>query len=91
MRIKLREITEEITREDMPNEIMRDIWDDFGKEVAVKLMDEYGGVPIVPPKRGFLKYVNRKINEEFTGDNYNELIRRYGVSRSHIYNIMNGK
>lgn len=85
--ISVSEILEDIQREDMPNQSMRQIWDDFGKEVAVKLLRDYGGLPITPPKRGFLRYANRKIKDEFNGSNMRELVRKYDVSVSHIYSI----
>ncbi len=71
----------------MPNATMRQIWDDFGKDVTVKLMKNYSGIPIVPPKRSFLKYIERKIKAEFTGDNIHDLVRKYDVSMSYIYGI----
>ena len=89
--ISAKTIVEDITREDMPNASMRQIWDDFGKEVAVKMLREYGGIPITPPKRGFLRYANRKIKEEFNGENLHDMIRKYDVSMSHVYSIAREK
>ena len=85
--MKIEEILEDITREDMPNHSMRQIWDDFGKEVAVKMLTEYGGLPITPPKRGLLRYASRKIKEEFNGENLHEMVKKYDVSISHVYSI----
>ena len=85
--ISTEEILRKITREDMPNESMRGIWDDFGKEVAVKLLVDYAGIPVTPPKRGLTRFSSRMIKEEFDGTNMNEMVRRFNVSMSHVYTI----
>jgi Mor family transcriptional regulator len=87
-------VIETITRDDMPNETIRQLWDDFGKEVVVKMIIAYGGSIIFPPKRGLLKYYNRMIMNEFKQSTISEsnmvycLSKKYGVSITHIYNII---
>ncbi len=81
------EIYEDITRDDMPNSQMRGVWDDFGKEVTLRILSEYGGLSISPPKRGFLRYANRKIVEEFNSENLDLIVKKYDVSKSHVYTI----
>jgi Mor family transcriptional regulator len=81
-------VENELRREDLESEDLKNLFDDFGPELVVRLVRGYGGLCILVPKRGLLRYASRKIVEEFTGSNYRELARKYGVSVRHVRNIL---
>lgn len=86
--LSVEEIIKTITRDDMPNEDMREIYDDFGAEIAVKLIIGYGGVPVRPPKNGLVKYYSKRIRKEYDGRNANQLARKYKMTQLQIFRIM---
>lgn len=65
----------------------------IGIDNLLKLADEYGGTSIYIPQRRELEKnrIYNQIYREFDGSNMDQLIRRYGVSKSTIYKIVQDK
>lgn len=65
----------------------------IGIENLLALADEYGGTSIYIPQRRELEKnrIYNQIYREFDGGNMDQLTRRYGVSKSTIYKIVQDK
>lgn len=65
----------------------------IGIENLLKLADVYGGTSIyIPQRRELIKNrIYNMIYKEFDGGNIDQLTRKYGVSKSTIYKIVQGK
>ncbi len=75
--------------EDVPSRY-DDIIDAIGIDSFLGLVQLYGGsVLYFPTVNSLVKsYRNRVIREDFRS-NFNETARKYGLSRSQVYNIIN--
>ncbi|HDH51240.1 MAG TPA: hypothetical protein ENH31_00450 [Nitrospirae bacterium] len=82
-----KEILNELTIEDMPNQDMRLVAEACGIEIAVKLLQELGGIGINIPKFGFKKLVQQYVCDHYDGSNAKELALKLGITERHIYNL----
>lgn len=75
--------------DDIPSRY-NDLLDAIGIEGFLGLVQLYGGsIVYIPTVKSLMKNSrDRIIKEEFKGD-YDYLSRKYGISRSQIYNIIN--
>jgi len=78
----------DITIDDMPTPDMEMVAHVCGLETAVLLMRSFAGAQLNIPKLWFKAVIERKIVEEFDGDNINRLTTRYGVSRAYVYKLL---
>ncbi|OOS08074.1 Mor transcription activator family protein [Moraxella cuniculi DSM 21768] len=62
----------------------------IAEESTDTVLDEFGGENLYIPKNisGKAARRNRTIYEEFTGDNHDELAKKYGVTLQRIYTII---
>lgn len=65
-----------ITVNDMPNELFRDIAEMCGIDAAVRLLENFSGVTIAVPVRGFEKIEKKIILREYTKDYSSITIKR---------------
>lgn len=82
------DVVQDICIDDMPNEEMREIFEQVGPDAMVKLIQCWGGLQVYLPKDGLIKWKKRKILAEYNGRNTRELARRYSVSVSWVYSII---
>ena len=82
---------EHLTAKDIPGRY-KELVDNIGIEGFKYLVQMYGGTLFYVPTLEMVNklYRNRKIRESFRGD-YNETAKRFGMSRTQIYNIINEK
>lgn len=80
-----------LTNKDIPSRY-KDLVDNIGIEGFRYLIENYGGSLIYVPTLKMVNklYRNRMIRESFRGD-YDETARKFGMSRTQIYNIINEK
>ncbi len=81
----------DITIDDMPTPDMEMVAHVCGLETAILLMRSFAGAQLNIPKLWFKAVIERKIVEEFDGDNINRLTTRYGVSRAYVYKVLQEK
>lgn len=83
---------EEMTLDDL-QEQHRQYAEIIGVENLLKLADEFGGTSIyIPQRRELMKnWVYNAIYREFDGSNVDQLVNKYGVSKSTIYKIVGDK
>ena len=60
--------------------------DDMADAIVAQLAYEFGGQQVYFPLRS--AYISSLIVEQYTGDNIAELVARFRLSRSAIYNII---
>ena len=77
---------DDITFEDMPNEVFEEIFTFCGKDVAISLMEQQAGVQIFVPARPFFKLERRLMLEEYKGTNSSlrNLARKYKMTEASI-------
>lgn len=65
----------------------------FGKDTAIRFVRFFGGCNLyIPSERTVFRTVrDKKIREEFTGCNYDELAEKYCLSARQVRNIINKK
>ena len=82
---------EHLTDKDIPGRY-KELVDNIGIEGFKYLVQMHGGTLFYVPTLEMVNklYRNRKIRESFRGD-YNETAKRFGMSRTQIYNIINEK
>lgn len=82
-----------ITIEDMPNEQFEDIFSSCGAEVALKLLEEFGGSKIQVPTRGFKKIEDKIIRNEYDGTaiSIQRLARKFRTTEKNIRDILYSK
>lgn len=80
---------EKVKMEDIP-ERYDDMVDAVGIDGFLDLVQLYGGsIVYLPTVKSLLKSSrDRMIRDEFKGD-YDKIARKYGMSRSQVYNIIN--
>ena len=80
-----------LTVKDIPGRY-KELVDNIGLDGFRYLVQIYGGTLFYVPTLEMVNklYRNRKIRESFRGD-YNETAKRFGMSRTQIYNIINEK
>ena len=83
---------EQLTLEDL-QEQHRQYAEIIGIENLLRLADVYGGTSIyIPQRRELVKNrIYNMIYKEFDGSNIEQLTRKYGVSKSTIYKIVQDK
>ena len=82
---RLKEIIEEIVDNDVPREKIADKCIDI-------VCQEFGGDKLYIPLRPINKKLrNQLIKEEFDGTNLYKICRKYTLSRSSVYSILNGR
>lgn len=71
-----------ITLDDMPNEILREMYELCGREVAVSLMENFCGSILTIPTRPFEKVIRRIATEEFDGTtaSIRNIARKYKIA-----------
>lgn len=62
----------------------------FGAELAQLLANDWGGQQIYFPKGTFLQAekLHRDVWDAYNGNNINELVKRFGISRVWVYKIV---
>ena len=82
---------EHLTDKDIPSRY-KELVDNIGLDGFRYLVQIYGGTLFYVPTIDMVNrlYRNRKIRESFRGD-YNETAKKFGMSRTQIYNIINQK
>lgn len=80
----------DITIEDMPNELFRDIYELSGKDVAISLLRDFSGNRIVVPTNGFNIIEKKIILREYDGSTLSiqRLARNLGKGESSIREIL---
>ena len=80
-----------LTVKDIPGRYKK-LVDNIGLDGFKYLVEVYGGTLFYVPTIDMVSrsYRNRRIRESFRGD-YNETAKRFGMSRTQIYNIINQK
>lgn len=75
---------DDITKQDMPNEMFEEIFDMCGKEVAVSLLENQCGVMIAVPARPFIKLERRLMIDEFDGTtaSIRKIARKYQITEA---------
>ena len=71
------------------NGIYRDIAENIGIDVALKIYENYKGLQLTFPLK-FLssQYVNNAIIQEFNGTNTRELARKFSCSERKVRNVL---
>ncbi len=80
----------EISSDDMPNDVMREVYDFCGVEVAVSLLLHMRGNQILVPTKG-LKLLERKIINKFydgTASSIRTIARKLKISEVYIRHIL---
>lgn len=88
------EYAKEMRPEDLPDNTSRELAELFGVETAISFLENFGGCTIYVPKLDctLSPYRNKKILEGFhEGQDIRHLARRYGVTQSYIYRLINDK
>ena len=80
----------DLTPDDMPNNDLALVANLCGVDVAIKLIDKMGGIPIYVPNRPTLALKNKYILKKFDGkrETIKELALECEVSEVHIYNLL---
>lgn len=78
----------EITIQDMPNGDMRLVAELCGVEIAVKLMEQLGGVNIYIPKLLEKRLMEAYVQRHYTGSNAKELAIKMGKSVRFVYGLV---
>ena len=80
-----------LTDKDIPSRY-KDLVNNIGIDAFRSLVQIYGGTLFYVPtiKTVNKLYRDRKIRESFRGD-YNETAKKFGMSKTQIYNIINNK
>lgn len=83
------DLLHDLTPDDLQGDL-RDIAEICGMDVAVRLVEEFGGTTIsVPQKRNAFKIaIQRYVVEHYNGTNATELARDLGISRSMVFKIL---
>ncbi len=83
---------EELTLDDLQQQ-HREYAEVIGLDNLLKLADNFGGTSIyIPQRRELMKNkVYAAIYKEFNGSNLPELTKKYGVSKSTVYKIVQDK
>lgn len=86
-------LADELKVEMLPEGTCRDIAEKIGVPNLLKVTDIVGGTcTYFPRTEGFLRVIrNRRIKHEFTGGNYRELSKKYGLSERYIRQICTGR
>ena len=83
---------EEVRMEDLPKNL-QEYASLIGIANTIRLAERAGGCPLYMPKLDVINRTirDRRIRAEFTGDNWNRLAIRYGLSRRWIEEILKGE
>lgn len=74
------------------NGVYKEIAEEFGLDIAIKFYSSFKGLNITFPMKFYNRnHVLQQIIEEFNGQNYKELARKYGYSDRWIRKILTGK
>ena len=81
---------EELTVEDMPTQIMRDVFECCGAEVAVKLLLYFSGSYVLIPTNGLKMLENKVIYKYYDGSaiSIKRLARNLGTSETRIRSVL---
>ena len=81
---------DEIRSEDMPNEVMREIYDLCGRDVALSLLEYQRGVVLQIPTRPFDKFKKRVICEYFDGTtaSIRNICRKFNLADARVREIL---
>lgn len=85
------DIEDKITLEDMPNDEMRDVYEHFGKDVAVGIMKIFQGQQITFPLNWIFKLKRRLILENPDHLDIKGMIRTYKVSKHFVYSVLRNR
>ena len=79
-----------LTINDMPNEILKEIYTLCGRDVAVSLMENFCGSFLTIPARPFDKIVRRIATEEFDGTtaSIRNIARKYKIAEPVIRKLL---
>lgn len=82
--------TSDLTVDDMPTEIFREIFDICGVDIAISLLVNMTGNLIQVPTNGFLKIQKKVVMKEYDGTtaSIRRLSRKFKISESFIRNIL---
>lgn len=81
---------ETITEEDMPNEILKEVYGLNGKDVAISLMLYQRGVTIQVPSKPFEKIKKRILKDMYDGTtaSIRKIARTFGLAEGRIREIL---
>jgi len=82
--------TDEIISDDMPNEIMKEIYEICGKDTALSLLEYQRGVVIQVPTRAFDKLKKRMVGEFYDGTtaSIRRICRKFNISDTRVREIL---
>ena len=65
---------------------------DNGFDAVCSFVEYFGGLTVYIPqeKSVFMRCLERAAAEEFDGNNFNNLSRKYGLSQRHLYRLFRG-
>ncbi len=81
---------DDVTVDDMPNEVFKEIYEMCGKDVAISLMKEFTGVVIQVPSKPFYKIERKKALSEFDGTtaSIRHIARKYNITENRIRELL---
>ena len=79
-----------ITEDDMPNEVLKEIYGICGKDVAISLCQYQRGIIIQVPSQPWNKIRNRVLKELFDGTtaSIRNIARKFGLAESRVREIL---
>ena len=79
--------------DDLQNQTIRDLAEVVGVETAVEIVATYSGMVIYVPKLDSIYRTlrDRKIKEEYDGNNARQLAKTYDVSESWVRRLVGGR
>lgn len=82
--------TDEIIAEDMPNEIMKEIYELCGKDTAISLLEYQRGVIIQVPTRAFYKLKRRLIGQYYDGTtaSIRKICRKFNMADARVREVL---
>ena len=82
--------SEEVTLDDMPNEVFREIYELCGVDCALSLLINMNACLIQVPTRGLCNIEKRLVVADYDGTtaSIRNIARKYNISESYIRNIL---
>lgn len=79
-----------ITKDDMPNEVLKEVYEMCGRDVAVLLMLYQRGVNVQVPSQPWNKIRNRILKEMFDGTtaSIRKIARKFGLAEARVREIL---
>lgn len=78
------DLMKELTADDMPNEDMRFIYDELGREVAIRILQLFAGTTIIVPIN-YLKVLQRRLVEQHRSHmSVKDMARRFSMNENTV-------